>query len=290
MNVLLTGSGGFIGRNIKEKLSSQYTLYSPKSEEVDLLDKNEVKSFLKKIKFDIVIHSAAINVGRSAPINKEITINDNLKMYDNLAINSDLFGRMFSFGSGAEFGKQLPVINAKEEEFGERYPADDYGKMKYKIQESIAKSQNIYNLRLFGIFGPYENYEIRFISNAICRAIYGLDIVIKKNVFFDYIYIDDFIRILEKFIQMPNIKFRDINVCSGNKIDLVSIAEKIQTVVNRKLTFNIFSKGLQDEYTGNNERLIKLIYDFKLTPIESSIKDLYDWYTLNINKVDSSKL
>ena len=54
---------------------------------------------------------------------------------------------------------------------------------------SIAKDieinpRNIYNLRVFGIFGKYEDHTRRFISNNICRVLCGLDISMNKNMLF----------------------------------------------------------------------------------------------------------
>ena len=37
MKILLTGSSGFIGRNLKEKLSVQFDMYCPNRKELDLL-------------------------------------------------------------------------------------------------------------------------------------------------------------------------------------------------------------------------------------------------------------
>ena len=38
MNVLLTGSGGFIGKNLKSYLQDKYELLTPRSYELNLID------------------------------------------------------------------------------------------------------------------------------------------------------------------------------------------------------------------------------------------------------------
>lgn len=43
--------------------------------------------------------------------------------------------------------------------------------------------------------------ERRFISNAICRALKGMDITLHKNVYFDYLWVDDLIKIISFFIE-----------------------------------------------------------------------------------------
>ena len=57
--ILLTGSGGFIGKNILESyLSKQYVICAPRSKELDLLDTEAVDSYFKDKNFDAVIHGA----------------------------------------------------------------------------------------------------------------------------------------------------------------------------------------------------------------------------------------
>ena len=55
----------------------------------------------------------------------------------------------------------------------------------------------VYELRLFGVFGPYEDWQVRFLSNACARAVWDMPLVIRQNVFFDYLDVDDLGRILE---------------------------------------------------------------------------------------------
>ena len=43
--LLLTGSGGFIGKNLKEYLQDKYNLLTPRSYELNLIDENAVNEF-----------------------------------------------------------------------------------------------------------------------------------------------------------------------------------------------------------------------------------------------------
>ena len=57
--LLITGSNGMVGKNIVEfEKSKNYTLLTPSSKELNLLDRNSVDEYLKKNKPDIVIHCA----------------------------------------------------------------------------------------------------------------------------------------------------------------------------------------------------------------------------------------
>jgi len=76
----------------------------------------------------------------------------------------------------------------KENHFGNYIPEDDYGLYKYLMTEHTLLNNKIINLRLFGVFGKYEDWRIRFISNACCKAVHNLLITIKKDAVYDYIY------------------------------------------------------------------------------------------------------
>ena len=48
--LLITGSNGMVGKNIVEfEKSKNYTLLTPSSKELNLLDRNSVDEYLKKI-------------------------------------------------------------------------------------------------------------------------------------------------------------------------------------------------------------------------------------------------
>ncbi len=111
----------------------------------------------------------------------------NLRIFHNFAKCSHLYQKMFYTGSGAEFDKHFPICSVSEEDFAKTVPIDQYSLMKYTISQYIEKSDNICNLRLFGIFGKYEYYPVKFISNVCCKAIKDLPLTMRQNVYFGYL-------------------------------------------------------------------------------------------------------
>ena len=136
---------------------------------------------------------------------------------------------------------------------------------------------NIYNLRLFGIFGPYENYNYRLISNAICKALQGKDIRIHQNAWFDYLYIKDFCRILPWFVDHKPQR-KDYNVCTGKKVDIVSVAREILKQTGSESKLIVERAGWNREYTGSNRRLSEELGEISFTPIEQAIADMVAYY------------
>ncbi len=59
--LLITGTSGMVGRNVKEHPATQdYELLTPTHAELDLLDKNAVEAYIKARKPDVVVHCAGL--------------------------------------------------------------------------------------------------------------------------------------------------------------------------------------------------------------------------------------
>ena len=286
--ILLTGGAGFIGKNAAEQLSLLYDVAAPTRQELDLLNPGSVKEFFTRFQFDIVVHLAAAGVSRSKP--KEVDVfRKNTEMFLNLASNANGWSRLINLGSGAEYDISQNLVNVKESQFGQNPPKDDYGRAKYFISEQIQKSKNMMNLRCFGVFGKYEDYASRFISNAICRALAGLPIVVGQNRVFDYIYVNDLVKIIAFFINHePGEKF--YNACSGQRIELLNLAELVKLVTGSKLEIQIKRPGVGPVYSGDNSKLLGELGEFEFTPLKQAIEQLVLWYRENWALIDKAKL
>ncbi len=296
MKVLIIGSRGFIGRNVKEYLENRnaegadYEIYAPVSSELDCVDEMTVTGYLKSHYFDTVLNFAVYDERPGNDRDASKMLEYNLRIFFNFAKNSDCYGRMFFTGSGAEFDKRNDIHLAKEDEVGKTIPVSQYGLMKYTVNEIIEKSDNIYNIRLWGIYGKYEYYPAKFISNICCKTIKGLPLSVRQNVYFDYLWIDDFLKMLEIFIN-KKLEWHSYNMCTGEPVDLVTLCHIVQKVSGKDYGLFVCREGLAKEYTASNERLIKeLGSDFAYTPVVQAVKELYDWYVQNEDLIDTYKL
>lgn len=274
--ILLTGSSGFIGRNIYELLSEKYIFYRPSHSELDLTDTHAVDTFFKSHEIDIVIHCASIG-GKRNSIYITDSVEKNLRMYFNLVHNTSHFIKMIHLGSGAEYDKSRPISSVSEDDFGKRIPGDQYGFYKYICSRQALLEEKIIVLRVFGIFGRYEDYTSRFISNNICRVLYDMSIQVNQNAFFDFIYVDDFVSLIDYFITHDQ-KKRILNIGVSKKIDLLTIAKKIKKITKSNRQIIIKKNGLQNEYTCDNSRLIREVGKFRFTSLDKAIAELYEWY------------
>jgi GDP-L-fucose synthase len=289
MKILITGGKGFIARNLFEQLNTQYRILSCSREELDLLDYKKVFDFIKNNRFDVIIHTATYDAApKDSPKDPTKVLEYNLKMFFNLLRCKDYFGKMLYFGSGAEFDRQNWIPKMKEDYFDQHIPQDQYGFSKYIMTKYAELSNNVYNLRLFAVFGKYEDWRYRFISNVCCKAVLDLPLVINQNNTFDFLYIDDLVRIVKWFIENQP-KRKVYNVCTGKSFDFKTIAEKILKISNKKLEIIIKDKTPGIEYSGDNSLLLEELGGFDFTPLDEALKTLYNWYEKNKHIIQKDK-
>lgn len=286
--VLITGGAGFIGRNLSEQLISEYNITSLDVKELDLLNSSKVFDYIKKNQFDVVIHTAIYDaLGRFSEKDPEKILENNLKMFFNIVRCKDYFGKMIYFGSGAEFGRENWMPKMKEDYFDKHVPTDQYGFSKYIMTKYIQLNSEIYNLRLFGVFGKYDDWRTRLIPNVCCYAVMNLPIKIEQDKFYDFLSVDDLVRIVKWFIDNKP-KHKIYNICTEKINSFKNLAEKIIKISGKDLDINIKKAGLGREYSGENKLLMNELSKFKFSSIDDKLRELYNWYNLNkkIIKID----
>lgn len=281
MNILITGGSGFIGRNLVEGLKSKYKIYSPSHKQLDLLDYKKVNVYIKKNKIKIAIHTA-IKGG-------DDVFHTTIRMFTSILYSIDYLDKFIHLGSGAEYSKTRDLKKMKEKDFGKFIPEDGYGFAKFLCSKISENNNKIITLSLFGIYGKHEDYRYKFIANSIVKNLLNLPIKIKQNVIFDYLYIDDFIKIVDYFIK-NRAKYNFYNVTPTKSISLVEIANIINKVSNYKSKISVVNKGFNFQYTADNKRLTKEIKNLKFTNYDDGILKLYSYYSNMYEKLDKSAI
>ncbi len=304
---------------------TEYELCAPSSRELNVLDEESVCEWLGSVRFNVVLHFAVYTDAVDKTRDGTKILEYNLRSFMTFYKYRKLCGRLFYSGSGAEFDKNYDIVQARETHLDDPdeitgevlngsdvmqlIPTDDYGLMKYTAGRLIDLSENVYNLRLFGIFGPYE-YRFRFITDMCLRSLSGRPFEVRQNVYFDYLWVKDFCRILMALIVKKNLKYHSYNVVSGERVTLRQICDMVNEAamefresrleaMDEKQKHEEFEKGLtmedrlmrlvcqpvifekdgmNSEYTGSNERLLEELEDFTYTPIQEAIDELYGWY------------
>lgn len=274
--ILITGASGFIGRNLAEYLSDIYDVCAPSHAELDLQDAEAVKQYLEKYSFDVVIHSANMN-DVTYRLSPHDILDGNLRMFYHLESCSRIYGKMIYFGSGAEYDMQNYKPLMKEAYFGRYIPRDPYGFSKYIMHRMAEQSENIYDLILFGVYGKYEQFQRRFISNNICKNILGKPMTLIKNARLDYLYINDLCKIVEWFLEhTPG--YKCYNVCTSHPADLFSLAQEINEITGLQREIIVLEEGWKPEYSGDNSRLLNEMGGFLFCDRKEAISSMVKYY------------
>ncbi len=288
MKILITGAGGFIGRNLAAQYAERHEVATPSRAELDLLDANAVRQYLKRHRFDAVIHAATERSNRALAASPDL-LDRNCRMFFNLARNGQSFRRMLFLSSGAVYDRAHWQPRMAEGYFDAHIPADAYGFSKYTCAKAIEGMDRVYEMRLFGVFGPHEDWRVRFLSNACCRAVCDMPVAIRQNVRFDYLDVEDLGWILEHFLRnVP--RHRAYNVALGRAFDLKTLAKCVIQASGKSLDVTIRNPGMGSEYSAENARLLAEIPDFHFREMSESIAKLYRWHEARKDFIDPALL
>lgn len=286
--ILLTGAGprSFVGRNLAPALRERYEVWTPSSRELNLCDYDLTARYLDERRIDTVIHGALQSLLHTGPEN--VMLHD-LQMFCNLDKLSGQLDKLLYFGSGAEFDKRLPMENIREEELGRSVPDSYYGLEKYIMALRARESRNIYNLRLFGIFGKYEQWQSKFISNLCCKAVYDLPLSIRQDCMFDYLFVNDLAPVVIWFLEHDP-QFHDYNVCTGRPVSLREIADVVLEASGKTLPVVVAKEGWNLAYTASCGRLEAEMGPLRLHGFKDAVKELYAYYQAHKEEIPYDEL
>lgn len=252
--ILLTGGSGFVGKNVISILAKNYQVVAPSRKELDLRNTKAVSTYVKDGGFDIIIHSANPNPVKSSEYDRDSKMfEDSMRIFMNFYNMQDWCEKILYLGSGAEYDKSQNIINIKETEVGRSIPEDVYGCSKYIMNELARKSKNIFNLRLFACYGPYD-HNTKFITHVIRCCLAKKSITMRQNCYFDYLHVYDVARVMIYTIE-HDMKYHDYNIASGECISLMDIAEEVKRQLSCEEKIIIENDGWNNEYTACIERL-----------------------------------
>ena len=267
MKILITGGNGFLASNISEKLvQDKYNVTSiSRQSNFDLRNTKDTNTFFEDKYFDVVIH-CAISGGRRLIEDSADIVNDNIRMACNILLNRSHYNKLIHFGSGAELDRSLDING--QNSFNNVLPEDYYGFSKNIITRLFSTDENIYNLRIFNVFSHNES-KGRMITNSVLNYIDKKPIIINQDKMMDFMYFEDFYKILTKYINQNNLP-NDIDCVYDKKIKLTDIAE----IINNLSDYNV-DVILENNEFGKSYCGISRIEDIEYIGLEEGIKEVY---------------
>ena len=252
--ILVLGSTGFVGENLKSKIDSKSKdlFLFPKRKELDLSNVRSIKEYLESNKPDFAINLA----GKVGGIISNSTNNYNY-LIDNLYININLINTLKNFGlknflnvstsciyptNNNSKIKESKILSGSLEPTNEGYALAKISAL--KACEFISKSTQDYNYKTIipcNIYGPFDNFDEQssHMIPGVIKRIYDAKQKNKSNVSIwgngkarrEFMYVEDFIDFLlfciNNFSQLP----QNLNVGLGYDYTILEYYKTISELI-----------------------------------------------------------
>jgi UDP-glucose 4-epimerase len=253
MKAIVTGGSGFVGANLTRRLLTDghdvhllarspvsWRLQEVTSEtqihQVDVRDKDGVMNVVKNVKPDAVFHLAAFGAYPNQT-GIEAMLSTNLlgcvSVLD--ACLAAGVGVFIHAGSSSEYGyKDHPSAEEERIEPNSLYAITKAAATHYC--QLVARQSNVHavTLRLYSIYGPYEE-PTRLIPTLLIHGMEGqLPGLVSPHTARDFVYVDDAVDAMLRVASMTNLPRGSVyNVCSGIQsrlMDVVALARELLNI------------------------------------------------------------
>ena len=291
MRILLTGGSGFIGRHIAAGLRGTHEVLAPTHRELDLADAEAVRRWLGARPVDAVVH-ASVKPGHRNALDPVGIAEQNLRQFFSLARSREAFGRFVVLGSGAAYGTHRPLVRVPETALDDEVPLDEHGFSKYVEAMWLARDHDAVELRPFGVYGPGEDYAIRFISNACCKALLGMPVTLRRDRMFSYVWVDDLVAVIKAALEgnAEGLPPGSYNVTCGWPISLRALADLVVAASGRDVPVIVAEEEDGPEYSGDGSKLEANAPSLSFTSPRAGIDRLLAWYAGRLDQIDRSAL
>jgi UDP-glucose 4-epimerase len=297
MNILVTGTSGFIGNKLARELKSRnYTVVgadikSPatkppyKTLTIDLADWDQVKTLDDN--FDVIYHIAGHSAGDLSTKNYEEDLRSNTLSTANiikLAQNSKTKQIVYA-SSMAVYGdqKKFPISEDRTPNPLVYYGANKLASESY-LKIASSKKLHTTSIRLFNIYGPGQ--DVKNLKQGLVSIFVG-ELIKNKHLemrgsperFRDFLYIDDTVKGLLLCLENKRINGEVINLASGKTHTLGELTEIIRDNLPFKTSVSYSKPSSFDLYGmhGDITKAKKLLGFEPHISLQKGIKQMVEW-------------
>jgi UDP-glucose 4-epimerase len=274
-NILVTGSQGFIGKNLIRELNKQDAVNifeASRKNGLNLSEKNWTKN-LPEHEIDVVIHLAQSSNYRNFPSKADDIFKINIASTFELLewCRKRKIKKFFLASSGNVYGDQSSLLK----ETSRTNPSSFYGVSKLaaeKISQSYQEFFQIIILRIFTVFG--QGQKNMLIPNIINKIQNDEEITLAKNkgILFNPIFVKDFIKILIDLISKERLERSSIiNIAGNNKVDLKKVSNLLADHIGKRPIFRI-TEDKESYFVADITKLKSIFDGLKFEDLNTSLK------------------
>ena len=229
MKVLVTGSSGFIGKNLHQHLKEEKDIEIITFEQEDSFAK--IENNINEI--DFIFHLAGINRPESTE-----------EFYTG---NADLTRSIIELLNSKKLNTPIVITSSIQAE-----KENDYGKSKKQAEEVAGSYANPYIYRLHNVFGKWCRPNYNSVIATFCHNVaHDIEIVVNdENVELELIYIDDIINEFMRILKGENPAHKENDyyyIDPVYKMKLGELADRIKEFKIDMETISVPPTG--DEFT-----------------------------------------
>ena len=296
MKILITGGNGMVGSCLKQYLPMAYT---PNSEELNLQNARNVEDYLQANKFDYVIHLAAVVGSLHDNIENQIKYFD-----DNILMNTII--TKYSYESGVKNFLGIlstciypDIVNdypMREIHLHSGKPHKDlmsyaYAKRSHAVQIDAYKQTHSVNYNylipsnMYGIISEKHKARTHFLNDLIFKIINAekshqdfIELFGDGTPLRQFMYAEDFAKIIYKYVN-ENVN-DSFNVAPEENLTIDSFAKIAFKAceVEFGIKYNDSKPNGQFRKDVSTNKFKSYFPDFKFTPLEEGIKEVYNYY------------
>lgn len=311
-SILVTGSDGFVGRNVISVLKNRgYSdVTGVDRSEADLRSKSEVRNLFEEIKPDVVINLAGVVGGILANKKRPAEF-----YYDNLLIGTHVMHESHRSGvnkylaciCGCAYPEEVesPI---HESSLWDGYPHESsapYSSAKKMtvVQAEAYRKQYDFNSVILcpgNLYGPHDNFhpEDAHVIPALIRRVYeakregreSLTVWGTGKPVRDFVYVEDVAKAIVHALETYD-GDKVINISSGRGITIKNLVQTLVEVAG-------FDGSLEwdtDKPDGQMHKVfdvtrMKEILDFRCeTTLEEGLRKTYEWFSNNYEAMENSR-
>lgn len=306
MKILITGSSGMVGKNIISHVNTKkYEILSPTSKELNLLDVENIESYISFNQPDFIIHSAGIVGGIQANISNPVKfLYENMQMGLNIVTTAKYLKvkKFMNLGSSCMYPRDIPNPLAESMiSKGELEPTNEgYAIAKVaitKLCQYISREDKSYLYKtvipcnLYGKYDKFDPIHSHMIPGVMLK-IYKAKSCNRNSVEIwgdglsrrEFMYAEDFADFvfyaITNFEKMP----QDINVGMGHDYSINEYYKEIANVTGFKgnFTHDLEKPTGMKQKLIDNTKLKNFGWKYKTT-LKEGLQMTYEYFLNEIN-------